>query len=154
MENKLPDKNEPVKPIVKKGKIQYNHSTNFEQEMLGIQKKKIELFIKQGWCWRWWGHTFFQALLPHVRLLPPLDKLAFRSAVQNLLADAIIKVQTKENRAQQLQTAVQHDGSGSSYVASPYPSPAATFLSSASDVSQHTNQYAYADSCFLTLPWK
>lgn len=81
--------------------------------MLGIEKKKKIELLNKGDVEDDEDINCFKSLLPHVRLLPPPDKLSFRSAVQNLLANVIIKVQTKENRAQQVQAAVQRDGSGS-----------------------------------------
>lgn len=145
LETVLPDKDGPVTPIQakKKRKVTQNPNTTFEREMLELEQRKVELLCKNDNDDE--DMNFFKSLLPHVKLLPSINKLAFRSAVQNLLLNEIFKVQNQEAWSQQEQPR------SISCVSTPYPSPAGSYMTSASDTSHHTNQQPSYNPNLLNL---
>jgi hypothetical protein len=83
--NSFPDANGPIDAIKiasassKKRKFQSTTSyVNFEKELLDIESKKLSLLQGQSE-----GDdedtNFFKSLIPHVKQLPPINKLYFRS---------------------------------------------------------------------------
>lgn len=103
-----------------------------EREMLDLEKKKVDLLYKDDNDDE--DMNFFKSLLPHVKLLPSINKLVFRSAVQDLLLNEILKI---KNHQQFSQLAAQRD---IPCVPSPYASPTGSHAqTSSSDTSQHTS---------------
>jgi uncharacterized Zn-finger protein len=68
--------------------------------------------------------NFFKSLLPHVKQLPSINKLNFRTKVQNLLCQELTKLESLHNRIHLSQTGT------TSRVTSPYCSPLSSIYSS------------------------
>lgn len=97
LEKLLPGKDTPVTPIViqRKRKASVRNEGNLDEEFLRLEAKKVALLEKNDEDDE--DINFFKSLLPHVRKLPCLNKLSFRSQVQNLLAKVLWKVQNNQH---------------------------------------------------------
>jgi hypothetical protein len=67
------------------------NSINFDKELLETESKKLLLLRGQSDENDEDMH-FFKSLIPHVKQLPSISKLCFRSQVQNLLAHELSKI--------------------------------------------------------------
>ncbi|KDR23843.1 uncharacterized protein LOC110832767 [Zootermopsis nevadensis] len=95
-------------------------SENFEKEISEILSKQLSLLRGKS------GEddedmNFFKSLIPHVKQLPCIHKLNFRSRVQNLLAHELLKIYGSSCRSP---SATPRQRSPSSTSSSPTPSPA------------------------------
>lgn len=97
VEHLLPDKNTKTIPVVvpRKRKNQRTNDTNLEEEFLKLEAKKVALLEQNNDDDE--DINFFKSLLPHVRQLPSINKLHFRSQVQNLLATEIRRLQDQRD---------------------------------------------------------
>jgi hypothetical protein len=128
LEESLPAANSPTKPIAvavsrkrKLNKVSQQEG-NFEREMLLLETKKLELLKNSNNDDE--DLNFFKSLLPHVKQLPSINKLNFRTKVQNLLCQELTKLESLHNRIHLSQT------STTSRVTSPYCSPLSSIYSS------------------------
>ncbi|KDR23786.1 hypothetical protein L798_11361 [Zootermopsis nevadensis] len=71
-------------------------SANFEKELLDIESKKLSLlrgkFGKDDE-----DMNFFKSLMPHVKQLPFINKLNFRSQVQNILVHELSTIESNQH---------------------------------------------------------
>ena len=90
----LPDVDGPIDPIEvprKKRKNCKTSESNFEQKLLHLEEQKLKALATTD------DNDnddliFFKSLLPHTKLLPLVNRLRFRSKVQNLLAEELSKL--------------------------------------------------------------
>ncbi|XP_045474622.1 transcription factor Adf-1-like [Harmonia axyridis] len=100
LEKSLPSSTSPKNPIKvsrkrKAGTPQYQHDC-FEREMLQLEAKELDILRNTKDDDE--DINFFKSLLPHVRQLSSINKLNFRSQVQNLLCQELCKLEPS-NRA-------------------------------------------------------
>jgi hypothetical protein len=133
-QNSLPDVIGPIEAIKipsaasKKYKGQPNTSSvNFEKELLDLETKKLSLLRGKS-DEDDEDMNFFKSLILYVKQLPSINKLYFRSQVQNLLAHELSKIQSSLHMpppATQCQLSPPPASS-----ASPIPSPVAPCIAS------------------------
>nr|CAH7734863.1 unnamed protein product [Callosobruchus chinensis] len=87
----------------------------FEEEMLKLEAKKIALLEKQNIDGDDEDLNFFKSLIPHVKQLPPLNKLYFRSQVQNMLMNELTRLQNNVSS--------NNFSNSTSLASTPMPSP-------------------------------
>lgn len=93
-ESSLPPKNTKEMPIsVKTSRKRNIHERDdIEKEILELEKRKISFLEQQSTMDDDEDLNFFKSLIPHVRQLPSLNKLYFRTQVQNVLMTELSKL--------------------------------------------------------------
>jgi hypothetical protein len=76
-------------PKRKRGKS----NLNYQEEMVRLEKSKLEWLSKQEEEQNDEDLNFFRSLVPHIKQLPPTRKLFLRSQFQNMVADKITALQ-------------------------------------------------------------
>jgi len=76
-------------PKRKRGKS----TLNYQEEMVRLEKIKLEWLSKQEGEENDEDLNFFRSLVPHIKQLPPTRKLFLRSQFQNMVADEITALQ-------------------------------------------------------------
>jgi hypothetical protein len=66
---------------------------NYQQEMLHLEKKKMEWVFKQQDDNNDDDLNFFKSVVPYMKMLPPYKKLCLRSQFQNMLANEISAIE-------------------------------------------------------------
>jgi hypothetical protein len=121
--NSLPDAIGPIEAIASKN-IKDTSPVNSEKELLDLETMKRSLL--RGKSDEDEDMNFFKSLIPHVKQLPSINKLYFRSQVQNLLAHELSKIQSSLHMPPPATLCQLSPPTASP--ASPVPSPAVPYI--------------------------